>query len=73
MKHKTTRRMTRVIDSYGNVFRSYREASRFWGLAPNTIKNDVTGRTKENRNFKRKIRFRRYEKWIFMNTEYLIG
>lgn len=57
-KPKTTRRMTKVIDSLGHVFRSYREASRFWGYAPNTIKNDVLGRTQET---KRKIKFRRYE------------
>ena len=54
--------MTKVIDSLGNIFKSYRQASRFWGYAPNTIKNDVTGRTKESKNFTRKIRFRRYEK-----------
>lgn len=56
---KTTRRMTKVIDSKGNIFKSYREASRFWGYAPNTIKNDCLGRTKWT---KRKIRFWRYEK-----------
>ena len=62
MKPKTTRRMTKVIDSYGNIFRSYREASRFWGLAPNTIKNDCNGSTGKGLNFKRKIRFRRVKK-----------
>ncbi len=59
---KTTRRMTKVIDSKGNIFKSYREASRFWGYAPNTIKNDCLGKTGKGLNFKRKIRFRRYEK-----------
>lgn len=74
MKHKTARRMTRVIDNYGNVFRSYREAGRFWGLAPNTIKRDCLGITKysdfqKGSKYERKIRFRRYEKWILSNTE----
>lgn len=60
-EHKTSRRMTGVIDNLGNEFRSYREAGRFWGLAPNTIKNDCLGRTLWCKT-KRKIKFRRIEK-----------
>lgn len=51
----------KVVDSKGNTFNSYREAGRFWGLAPNTIKNDCDKKD-DGRNFKRKIRFRRIEK-----------
>ena len=58
----------KVIDSNGNVFDSYREAGRFYGISPNTVKRDVLGETEEYQNFKRKIRFRRYEKWILSNT-----
>lgn len=53
----------RVIDSNGKIFDSYREAGRYYGLAPNTIKNDCNGSTGKGLNFKRKIRFRRVEKW----------
>ena len=44
-----------VVDSCGNTFDSYRQAGRFWGLSPNTIKNDCLRRTK--RKITRKIRF----------------
>ena len=50
-----------VIDTYGNTFNSYREAGRFWGLSPNTIKNDCLKKT-DGRNLSRKIRFRRIER-----------
>lgn len=59
--NKTTRKMTGVVDSLGNRFRSYREAGRYWGLSPNTIKNDCLGKTGNGLNFKRKIRFKMEE------------
>lgn len=34
------------IDSNGRKFKSYREAARFHGIAPNTVKRDVLGMTK---------------------------
>ena len=54
----------KVIDSEGNTFDSYREASRYWGLAPNTVKRDVLGITKysdsqRGSTYEREIRFRR--------------
>jgi hypothetical protein len=51
---------TRVIDSNGNIFDSYREAGRYYGISPNTIKNDCIGVTEGKT--KRKIKFRRIEK-----------
>ena len=59
----------KVIDSNGNIFDSYRQAGRQYGISANTVKNDCLGKTEEYQNFKRKIRFRRYEKWILSNTE----
>lgn len=47
-----------VADNQGNVFNSYREAGRFWGISTNTVKNDCLGKTKET---KRKIIFRKKE------------
>lgn len=34
------------VDSEGRIFKSYREAGRFHGISPNTVKNDVLGKTK---------------------------
>ena len=45
----------KVVDNKGNTFNSYREASRFWGVSANTIKNDVLGKVES----KRKVRFRK--------------
>lgn len=47
----------KVVDNYGNVFNSYREASRHWNISANTVKNDVLGKTK--RLMKRKVRFKK--------------
>ena len=47
----------KVVDNYGNVFSSYREASRHWNISANTVKNDVLGKTK--RLGKRKVRFKK--------------
>lgn len=33
-------------DSFGNKFKSYREAARYYGISPNTVKRDVLGQTK---------------------------
>lgn len=54
----------KVIDNEGNVFNSYRSAARFYGLNPNTVKNDCLGKTKysptqQGTRYERKIRFRR--------------
>lgn len=43
-----------VKDNYGNVFRSYREAEKHWGIALNTVKRDCLGLTKRT---ERKVRF----------------
>ena len=48
----------RVKDSLGNVFDSYRAAGRYWGLSPNTVKNDCN-KDKDGLNLTRKIRFER--------------
>lgn len=53
-----------VKDNKGNVFKSYREAGRFWGISPNTVKNDVLGKThytqqQQGSSYERKIRFER--------------
>lgn len=50
----------KIIDNYGNVFMNYHEASRYWDLAPNTIRNDVIGKTNFD-NTKRKVRFMKGE------------
>jgi alanine racemase len=50
----------KVIDSNGKIFDSYREAGRYYGISPNTIKNDCIGVTEGKT--KRKIKFRRIEK-----------
>lgn len=59
---KTSKRYNsiNVVDNYGNVFDSYREAGKHWKLSPNTVKNDVLGRTKFD-NTKRKVRFMKGE------------
>lgn len=56
----------KVVDSQGNTFNSYREAGRFWGLSPNTIKNDCKN---AETNTKRKIRFKmeEFEEWNYLN------
>ena len=51
----------KVIDSLGNIFDSYRQAGRQYGISANTVKNDCLGKIEEYQNFTRKIRFRRYE------------
>ena len=33
-------------DELGNYFNSYREAGRYYNISPNTVKNDVLGKTK---------------------------
>ena len=33
-------------DELGNYFNSYREAGRYYDISPNTVKNDVLGKTK---------------------------
>lgn len=43
-------------DNYGNYFKSYREAGRFWGISANTVKNDVLGKTSKQING-RKVKF----------------
>lgn len=53
-----------VKDNYGNVFRSYREAAREYGISPNTVKNDVLGKThyteqQKGSDYEREIRFER--------------
>lgn len=60
---KTSQRWNsiKVIDSLGNIFDSYREAGRHYGISANTVKNDCLGKIEEYQNFTRKIRFRRYE------------
>lgn len=45
-----------VIDSNGNVFKSFREAGRYWGVSPNTVKNDCKKRIKNG--FNKRVRFR---------------
>ena len=50
----------KVIDNKGHIFDSYREAGRYYGISPNTIKNDCLGITEGKT--KRKIIFRRLEK-----------
>lgn len=39
-------------DDKGNYFNSYREAGRFYGISPNTVKNDCIGRTQRTENYK---------------------
>lgn len=58
-KLKATKRYNSIIvrDSCGNKFDSYRQAGRFWGLSPNTIKNDCKKKTKGYQNLTRKVRF----------------
>ena len=34
-----------VKDNKGNNFRSFREAGKFWGISPNTVKRDCLGLT----------------------------
>lgn len=53
-----------VKDNYGNIFRSYREAARQYGIAPNTVKNDVLGKThytpeQKGSSYEREVRFER--------------
>ena len=54
----------KVKDNQGNIFSSYREAGRFWGICPNTVKRDVLGLTKYSKaqkgtKFEREVRFER--------------
>lgn len=49
-------------DNHGNIFNSYREAGKFWGISPNTVKRDVLRITKyseqqKGSNFERKVKF----------------
>lgn len=51
-----------VKDNKGNIFKSYREAARYWNLSPNTVKNDVLGKThyteqQKGSKYERKVRF----------------
>ena len=53
-----------VKDNFGNTFKSYREAARHWNLSPNTVKNDVLGKThyteqQKGSNYEREVRFER--------------
>lgn len=53
-----------IKDNKGNIFKSYREAAREYGIAPNTVKNDVLGKThytpqQKGSNYERKVRFER--------------
>lgn len=50
-----------VVDSCGNTFDSYRQAGRYWGLSPNTIKNDCTRKINGD-SLKRTVRFKRIER-----------
>jgi hypothetical protein len=49
-----------VVDSKGNIFDSYREAGRFWGVCANTVKRDCLGLSPDG--LKRKVRFKKNEK-----------
>lgn len=56
----------KVKDNQGNTFNSYREAGRFWGLNPNTVKRDVLGKTKyseqqKDTSYEREVRFMKGE------------
>ena len=59
MKLKGSKRYNSVSvkDNFGNVFDSYRQAGRFWGISPNTVKNDCKKKTKGYQNLTRKVRF----------------
>lgn len=55
-----------IKDNKGNTFYNYHEAGRFWGFAPNTVRNDVLGITKysdtqKGTRYERKIRFMKGE------------
>ena len=49
----------KCFDEFGNKFESYRDAGRYWGISPNTVKNDVLGITKRKTK-KRKVYFFKY-------------
>lgn len=57
-----------VQDNQGNVFKSYREAGRFWGLAANTVKRDCLGLTKYS-DTQKGTKFERKIKFNFINKE----
>lgn len=42
----------KIKDNKGNIFRSYKEASKYYGVAENTIKNHATGKHKIYKTWK---------------------
>jgi len=63
LKKRKRYNSVRVKDNYGNEFDSYRQAGRFWGLSPNTVKNDCKNKIREYQNFTRKVRFMEVKEW----------